>query len=133
MLFEKFEELPLPKQWKLLKKWKLLKCHQFLSFQELCRRISRLEWNFTTKCTKANILLEGFDTLFKSISIPIIAHSAFGIFLVYNVIDFVENCFTNYKCFFLLCTSKGRVGLKSQLARIPNELFYRVIQLYMTN
>ena len=49
-----------------------------------------------------------------------------------EVFHLIRNCIKNYNRFFVLCSSKGRVGKRSLISRLPNELFYRVIELFIT-
>ena len=133
MLFKEFDELPEQQQFQLLTKWKFHDNSDVLSFQELRRRLICIEWEFTTKFTKANIELEGLEISHYSAWHPYYYYkSRNALNLNYKVFKMIEDCFRIYKDFFLLSSSKGRVGQKSSLSRLPNELFYRVIEMFIT-
>ena len=134
MLFDEFDRLPTRDQVNLIIKWKLdNSASDIFSFQELQHRIHHLEWSYSQLFTIPTILdhglvmnpyLDPFARVYASSELA----QDFDILMFHRI----RFCFQNYSLFFLLCSSKTRVGKGSFLRRLPNELFYKVIELFFT-
>lgn len=120
MLLEEFRNLPWDEQLVLIKLWKLDKTNDVLSLAVLQHRLSFVDWGISTLLTDVKM---NYASLYQ-VEIPIEL-------CYFNTICLIVSCFDTYETFFLLSSSKGRVGKKSVLARLPNELFYCVIKLFL--
>ena len=137
MLKEDFDHLPFEERCDLLQKWELtsVDSNDVLTFHALRHRLSFIETNVSKLVNVSMITLYGINaflcilrnTALKEIKYCIPKSS--DTIMMYTYI-LASNCLENYQRFLLLCSSKGRVGKKSSLARLPNELFYRMIELF---
>ena len=127
MLFEEFCNLDWLEQSELLEKLELTKLDDVLSLPALQQRISFVEWGALNVITDAKI---NYGT--KSFYVKKGEQGRTGLLFKFNVYHLIENCFNNYEQFFLLSSSKGRVGKRSPISRLPNVLFYKVIELFIT-
>ena len=135
MLFEEFcslnwpEQRELLKKWKLHRKWELTKLNDVLSFPALQQRLRVVEFEDLKVFIDAKLSPRAMLYYVKNVCHgPGSPRSA----LILNISVLIENCFNNYETFFLLSSSNGRVGKRSPISRLPNELFYRVIELFLT-
>lgn len=124
MLLKEFDQLPTNDQLEFVKKFIY---DQSLSFQELRRNIHHLKWEYSQWFTTSTVLSYGLVC-----RAPLNATSHLGQCLSMFVYYRIEECFKIYGQFLLLCSSKKRVGEKSFISRLPNELFYKVIEFFFT-
>lgn len=134
MLFHEFDNLYWMEQMDLLQKWKMFRCQlDVLSIQELRRLINHLTWNYSKIFVPASFLEHGLSmTWYLKFYDENEGNTFLSHYLNSQVFYLIQRCFTIYSHFHLLCSSKTRVGLKSKLAKLPNELFYKVIELFFT-
>lgn len=154
MLFNEFDELPVMNQLEIIRKWEIplpievsftkryvtrvlppFPQPPVISFQKLCCYVSCLQWSVPSMLITSNIQNIGLKHVRCSIAEQILRidySSGLGRALRRGLLMYVEHSLRNYERFLLLSSSKGRVGGKSSLSRLPNELFYRVIELFIT-
>ena len=133
MRIQEFDVLPEDEQKELMDECKLSKPLLVLSFHELKHRIGFVDLDLFQKLTPTLFLnLKeiddwGFYHIHKlAFGRPINKTRS----LLHAIGFLLDMSIANYDCFFTLCTSQ--VGRRTALSRLPNELFYKVIELFLT-
>ena len=116
MLLKEFEDLDWNEKCDLVEEWKL-QSDDVVSYPGLKHRLSFVEWDVS------RVFVSNYHLHLTRYGCGHFGYFAFNL---------LKKCFENYETFFRLCSSKGRVGKRSSISRIPNELFYKVIELFIT-